>query len=372
VSPLFSSLFGSERLIGIDLGASQIKLVQAEAYKDKIRIVRAAQDDTPEDAIKDGMVIDRAAVAGVLKRMMKAHNITATGAVLAVSGPTVTVRRIRQPKMSETALRKSARYEAAKYVPSGIEDSAIAVEILGMSAVEAGQMDVMLVVAPREMVESRIDAVQRAGLEVVAVDLEAFALERAVVDCRRSMWDDGKLRALVDIGATHTEVILLHGATFALTRSVPIAGNAFTDALATHLRVDAAAAEERKHTVNLHTLIDGGVESEVNAARAIQGVLDELLREIRRSISYYETQIAESAETEALAEIVLAGGACRLQGIAPYIEARLTTPTRLANPLGNPLFVNTTEAHGDDTPGIGIALGLAVKEFLRGPLSAKS
>ena len=230
----------------------------------------------------------------------------------------------------------------------------------------------MLVAAPREMVDSRVDTVERAGLEVNAVDLESFALQRAIVECRRSMWDDGRLRALVDLAAGHTEVILLHGATFALTRSLPIAGNSFTEALRTHLGCDSATAEARKREVDLVSLIEGGTEEQVTLAKAVQGTLDELLRELRRSINYYQSQMTDSAE-DPLTEIVLTGGSSMLKGIAPYMQARLTTPTRVANVLGSSLFAGGHETAPSpwDGPRLGIALGLALKEIALGPLTSK-
>ena len=63
----------------------------------------------------------------------------------------------------------------------------------GSAADDETQMDVMLVAAPREMINSRIDAVERAGLEAVSVDLEAFALQRALVDCNRRQFEDGAI-----------------------------------------------------------------------------------------------------------------------------------------------------------------------------------
>ena len=162
-----ASLFGKESLIGLDIGSANLKAVQVEATKDSFRIIRAAMQKTPDGAVRDGIVIDRDAVAGALRQMLRAAGISANGAVMAVSGPTVTVRQIQMPKMNEAALRRSARYEAAKYISSNIDDASLAFDILGVAPDEPNQMDVMLVAAPSEMVDSRVDTVERAGLEAV-------------------------------------------------------------------------------------------------------------------------------------------------------------------------------------------------------------
>ena len=246
MSALLAALFGKETLVGLDIGSAYLKAVQVETQKDGFRITRAAQRPTPAGAVRDGVVLDRDAVASELQQLIKAAGITATGAVTAVAGPSVVVRQIKMPKMTEAALRRSVKFEAGKYISSSLDDSSLAFEIMGAVDNEPNQMDVMLVAAPREMVESRIDVVERAGLEAVAMDMEAFALQRSLIDGMQSRYDDNGLRALVDIGASHTEVTILSGARFALTRSVPIAGDHFTETLKNSLRVDALEASRLK------------------------------------------------------------------------------------------------------------------------------
>lgn len=373
----FTSLLGKESLIGLDIGSAYLKAVQVDAHKQGFRVSRAAQTLTPEGAVRDGIVINKEAVSDALRQLLRTAGIPATGAVMAVSGPTVVVRHIKLPKMTEAALRKSVRYEAAKYITANVEDSAIEFEILapaprpqaGSPAADSEeQMNVMLVAAPREMVESRTQAVEMAGLEPVAVDLEVFALQRALVDCNIHRFSDGGMRALVDIGAAHTEVSILNGAAFALTRSIPIAGDSFTGVLKNQLRCDTAEAERIKAGADMSLLLDGAAEPEtLEAPRLLQPMLDELFREIRRSIHYYQSQLPESSEKGTLVEILLSGGGAQLRGLSEYMRARLGTQVGIGNVFANPLFETPAEAAGfleEQHPRLPIGLGLAVKELM--------
>ncbi len=363
----FASLFGKETLIGLDIGSANLKAVQVDATRDGFRVIRAAQQKTPPGAVRDGIVMDRESVGAALRQMLKAANISATGAVMAVSGPTVVVRQVQMPRMPEAALRKSIRFEAGKLISSNVEDAALAFEILGDVEDEPAQMHVMIVAAPREMVDSRIGALERAGLEAVCIDVEAFALQRALIECNRAQFGDGALRALVDIGASHTEVTIVAGLQFALTRSIPIAGDTFTDALKNQLRVDIAEAEHRKGETDLRRLVDGGSEAELETPRMLQSILDELLREVRRSINYYQSQLPEGTGSQPLAEIILSGGSAQMIGLAPYMNARLGVDTRVGDAFDNPYIDASPEATPwlrEQAPRLGIALGLAVKEHL--------
>ncbi|MBC8102758.1 MAG: type IV pilus assembly protein PilM [Cytophagales bacterium] len=374
MSAILASLFGKETLIGLDIGSAYLKAVQVEAHRESFRVTRAAQQKMPVGAMRDGVILDRDAVAGAIRQMLKSASISATGAVLSVSGPTVVVRQITLPKMTEAALRKSARYEASKYITANIDDSAIAFDIIGPVEDDPNLMNVMLVAAPRDMVESRIDVVERTGLEAVAVDIEAFALQRSLVDCNRMRYNDGALRAFVDMGASHTEVTLVIGSQFGLTRSINIAGDTFTDAIKNQLRLDVAEAERRKTEVDLNVLLNPGSATDPQAGeapRAIQSILDELLREVRRSINFYQSQQPEGADPKPLAEIILSGGNAQLGGLAPYMMARLGTEVRLADVFDSTAFEAAPEAEAwlrEQAPRLGIAAGLAVKEHLATPV----
>lgn len=364
----FASLFGKETLVGLDFGSAYLKAVQVEAHKRGFRVSRAAQVRTPADAVRDGIIVDREAVGDALRQMLKAAGISATGAVTAVSGPTVVVRHIKLPRMSEAALRKSVRYEAAKYISANVEDSAIEFEILGTDPDNAEQMNVMLVAAPREMVESRVGAVAAAGLDTVAIDTEAFALQRALVDCNIHHFADGGMRALVDMGAAHTEVTILNGTSFALTRSIPIAGETFTGVLKSQLRCDSAEAEQIKSEADMALLLDPAGDPEaLHAPRLLQPMMDEMLRELRRSIHYYQSQLPEGAETQQLQEIILSGGTAQLRGLPEYMKARLGTEARLGNAFANPFFETHAEATAflsEQHPRLAVSLGLAIKELM--------
>lgn len=368
---IFASLFGKEVLVGLDIGSSTIKAVQVEPTRGGFRVVRAAQQKTPHGTVRDGVVISRESVASAIRQMLQTAGISANSAVLSVAGPSVMVRQIRTPKMNEATLTKSIRYEAGKYLTTNLDESALAFEILGPCEDDPTQMDVMLVATTRELVESRVQVAELAGLEALAVDIEAFASLRAIVDLSPDDFADGNLRAIVDIGASHTEVILVSGPDFALTRSIPIAGDHFSDALKNQYRIEFSEAEARKHEVSMGALVTGeGAPEMLEMARIIQTTMDELLREIRRSINYFQSQLAEEGLTANLAELLLVGGSSQMRDIATYMSARLGLPARVFDPFASPLVETTPEAEEwlqEQGAGLTTALGLALKESLNRP-----
>ena len=380
-----TQLFGKEKLVGVDIGSRVLKVVQAEAGRapGTWQICRAASGPTPADAVRDGIVMDLPAVAEALRGLIKDAGIDANAAVAAISGASVIVRHVKMPKMPEALLRRSVRFEAAKHISSSVDDSMIEFEILGAVPGEDDKMSVMLVAAPNAMVESRLGALVLAGLEPAAVDVEAFALQRALLDLSPTRPGEGETLALLDIGAATTDVNIVSNGCFALTRNIPIAGDSFTQALKSIMPgADRAALEEMKTRVNMAALLTPDADPEAaTLARAMQPGIDELLREVRRSTNYYQSQLADaansilpsgitSATSGPVSRIVITGGSARLGGLDVYMAARLGVPVELWNPFANPALDGARlEPEFADTNHalLVTGIGLALKELTAAP-----
>lgn len=358
------SLFKNKAFVGVDLGSAAVKVVQVERGGDMWKVTRTGQAPVPTEAVKDGVVVDPEAMGAAIKAALREGRISATSAVIAVAGGSVIVRTVRIPKMAEATLRKSIKFEAGRYVPSSIEDSYIEFEILGDAP--DGQMDVLIVASPREIVESRVAACEKAGLEVEVVDIEAFAMYRALVEAN---FDPGLMAetvALVDVGAGTTNVSVVSNGVFSMTRTIPQAGKTLTDALKTFFKLEAADAEQGKAQLDLHALLNEGQVMENPPLRVLQPHVDELIREIRRSLNYYQSQQTESGQPNPVTKIILGGGGAKLNGLAPYFEHKLGLPVSCSGVFDNPRFLNVSGEEGNPGLELSVASGLAMRAYAKG------
>ena len=363
-----SSLFGKETLLGIDIGSSCIKAVQLEPTARGWELVNAAVMPTPIDAIKEGVVINIVDVSHGIRSMLKDAGMKATGAICAISGSQVIVRQVQFPKMPEAVLRKSIKYEASKHISASVEDSAVEFEILG-DVPDENLMNVMLVAAPREMVDSRIKVIESAGLDPLSVDVEAFALIRSLVEFSASDEYLHKTVALIDMGASHTDVNIVSRGEFALTRNIPIAGNSFTNAVKSLAGVPVEEAERLKIEMTADTPLDqiNAHDADNRCRQVVQPLLDELVREIRRSIHYYQSQFPEGNSDALVSKVVLTGGSARMKGIDTYMSHKLSIRAEIAD-VFNQTAINTGRVPSDflaeHGPVLAVVTGLALKELV--------
>jgi type IV pilus assembly protein PilM len=343
-------------------------------------------------------VQDSARVADAVSALLRERNIPPGEAVAAISGSTVTVRQIRMPNVPTSSLPKAVRFEAAKYLPS-VQESAVEYAVLGKSG-EPLQLDVLLVAAPNEMVNSRVHAMELAGLDPVAVDIEAFALLRSL---SAAGFDLSEPMAILNMGAAFTDFHILYDENIALTRSIPMGGAMLTQAIVSAANVTTEEAEALKEQLDLQPPPPGGFRPERSEAATggsefdlgssdqeeaapapefrppVPGLdmamqvtmpfLDEILREVRRSLNFYHSQFPEGSAQANVTRLLLCGGTARMRGLAGFLEERLSVPVSVLD-----LFNATGHLAGVDVEGLtrdwlrgrsadlAIATGLALKE----------
>lgn len=353
------SLFPNERFIGIDIGHCSIKIAQLERDGDGIAILHLQSQLTPPDAVGEGVVTDPQAVGGAIRHALRQARISATTANVGVAGGSVVVRTVTLPRMEEAALRKSIRYEAGRYVPSSVADSFIECEIIGEA--EEGQMNVLVVASPKDMVQSRVAAAEEAGLDVEVVDVEAFALYRALIEADGGAGTEEKAIALLDVGGESSQISVVDCGAFALTRSIPIGGRMLTNALAHYFKLDHAEAEEGKLALDLTSLVEADETKENPPLRVVQPLVDELVREIRRSLNYFHSQKSDQGSDRRVTELLLAGGGSRLKGLPEYFSQKLDLSVRTPNFLNNPKFNFAGSDKCEDAHVMAVAVGLAMR-----------
>ncbi|MBL8066561.1 MAG: type IV pilus assembly protein PilM [Chthonomonadaceae bacterium] len=315
------SLFRQKSYIGLDLGASHIKAVQIDKTPAGWKIGKIARYPTPPNSIQDGIVTDCEAVSSAIRAMLRDNKLSATAAVIGAAGGSVIVRTVNIPNMPEAVLRKSIKFEASRYVPSSIEDSYIEFEILGQA--DEDHMSVLIVAAPREIVESRVRSCESAGLEVEIVEVEAFAAYRSLVEADTTQNFGDSTIAIIDIGAQSTNVSVVNKGAFSMTRSIPQAATTLTEAIKSYFKLSDEDAEAGKAQLDLSTLLDMDKPNENPPLRVIQPFVDDQIREIRRSLNYYQSQQTEGNQNNPVNKILLCGGGAALGGFPQYLEAKM-------------------------------------------------
>jgi len=371
---LLRKLSSTSVSIGLDIGSSAIKLVQLQETKSGVALHKAGSAPTPREAVKAGVVTDPLSVAKAIQSLLEALQVDGGQVTAGVAGPTVVVREVPLPVMSDRQLRKSIQWEARNYISFPVEDSVVEFQVTDRPAVGEGtQMRVMLVAAPRDMVDSQVEAVEVAGLDPVAVEIQPFAMMRGILAANGSHLGEGETTAVLGMGAAYTDITIMKDGAFVLTRMIPIAGDAFTEAIKNALDIDTEEANQLKETAmqvvsseEERATLDPAAQQ---ASRAIEPLLDEIIREVRRSLAYhdYQQQAPDAGSGDlGVSRILLSGGSAKLPRINEYFMSQLGVPVEVVSIFGN----GQLRAHGvnqeylqSHAPTLLVGAGLALREL---------
>ncbi len=348
--------------VGIDIGHMNIRIVQAEKTAAGIRVAKVAETLTPDDTIRDGLIRDPEQVGHAIKQAMKEAHIHAHKAVIAASGAAVFVRSVPFPRMSTQMLRESIRFEASRYVPGSIEESYVEGEVVGN--IGEAQMNVLLAAAPRDVVDGRIATCNAAGLDVRVVEIETFSAFRSLIESDDLKDSQNKTIILVDIGAANTTVSVIESGTYVMHRSMPTAGNTWTDSLKSAFKLESVDAEAGKRALDLSESLNPDAK-ENPPLKVIATQIDELIRELRRSMNYLQTQNqgSDSNANHKIDEMYLCGGGAKLKGLDQYIQAKLGIPVKTIGVFDNPIISQYGGIAGSGID-LAVATGLAMRPML--------
>lgn len=303
-------------LVGLDIGSVSIRAVEATLAKDRPVINEFAQIALPAGSVVAGVVKDDRAVTSALRQLWAAQNFSTKNVVLGVAHQQVVVRELEVANLPPKELRRALPFLARDVLPLAPDQAVL--DFYPLEKVAKGDtVRGLLIAAPKDPVIETVRAVEHAGLHVSHVDLSCFAALRAAAHLAHDT------EALLDLGASGTNIVVHTDGTPMIVRTVPRGGAEITKVLATRLGVDTAQAETAKCRVGLNPARDE------ETAEIVEEALRPLINEIRSSFTYFAT----ANPGHRVRRLALVGGAALLPGLADRLTDELGVPTYLSDPL---------------------------------------
>ncbi len=340
-----------KNLVGVDIGASSIKVVQLKEARKKLQIIRSGFAELPPQTIIDGHVMNAGAVTEALGKIFTDNKIQQRDVSIGVYGQSVIVRKITVPMMTPGELDEQIHWEAEQHIPFDIKLMSIDYEVLRRRP-EAGQMDLLLVAAKKDEISDYASILKEAKLKPAVVDINAFTVQN-IFEHQYGLPQDGNI-ALLNVGAAVSSLNIVAKGVSAFTREITNAGNTITEEIRKALSCSYEQAEAYKMGGGPTQIVPQEVGQIIN--QASQG----LAGEIQRSLDFY---LATSGEQE-ISRIYVSGGSAYLAPLMQAIERRARVPVQLFDPMVNlsvdSKFVNEPDLRARAAQMV-VALGLSLR-----------
>ncbi len=349
---LFSKNKGS---IGLDIGSSFIKVCELQPKGNGWSLTNFGMTKLPPEAIVDGALMNSNIIVEAIRELIRKNHIRTKDVITSVSGHSVIIKKINLPVMSMEELEESIHWEAEQYIPFDINDVNIDVQIINQSGDEAGQMEVVLVAAKKDMINDYVAIIQEAGLSPVVIDVDSFAIENMYEVNYEAAGDETSV--LVNVGASIININVLKGGVTAFTRDITLGGNQYTEEIQKQLSVSYEEAEALK--------IGGGIVRDTQAVvpeeveGIIQSVNDNVATEIQRSLDFY----AATSTEDRIRRILLSGGSARVPGLTRTIQDKTGIDVEVINAFRK---INISDQFdiaflNEVAPMAAVAVGLALR-----------
>ena len=361
--------------IGLDIGSTSLRVAQFKATADKPILIEFATAKMPQGLISEGEISDVDGVAKELAALWRANKIAEKRVVVGVANQKVIVRVVEMPVMTDAELRSAIQYQVSDYIPIPADEAIIDFQILSEYSKDSHErvMDVLLVAARKDMIETTIAAVEGAGLKPVVVDVSSLAFARVVMgDTAQPLLpeDDGPTgaTALINLSATLSDIVVVEDNMPRFTRISSMGGNTFSEALVEQLGMSLEEADDLKARIGLPPVEGdenpGLIDTDIQEyAEAVQNVLEQemvkFIAEIRRSLDYY---LVQANRAKSIDKIIVTGGGAKLKNFLAYLQQNLQIEVELGRPLqhvrlnGNGLAAKVEEEELSMATCLGLAM----------------
>lgn len=306
--------------VALDIGSDYIKMLEISGASEKPALasfgIKKIQGSSGE------------ASAEAVKALSEELKITVKDLSISLSGPSVVVRVISMPDMTDEELKNAIRFETEKSIPFDINECVFDFYIQGKDVREKNNLNILLAAAKTDSVLAKIKITEEAGFRVNVIDVDSFALTNAFLRNYASM-EPSKTIALLNVGAAYTNLVILNGGLIAFVRD-----------LATGLN-------------------DVSIEKAAETGPGVKSSLIRLVDEIKLSFGYHENQSGKGID-----EIYISGGGAGFAGMeAAFSETFGIKPERW-DPFKfltvDPSVINTDDRTGPRS-SFAVCAGLALR-----------
>lgn len=342
------SFFKDQPLFGLDVGHGSIKVMQLErrpALAPKLIGYGTAAFDKSAQA--DGAAVKPEVIAAAAKNLFANHligDITTRRVAFAIPGYRTFTRSIQLPKLNAKDLHEAVMLEAEQYIPQALEELYLDYETIRQGA---DSTEVLLVATPRAIVDSYLELSELLGLEAVLIEPTLSSAGRLfTLDTHSNL-----ATVIIDFGSLSADISIFDGHLMA-TGTVPGGGEVFTQTIKRRLNVTLAEAGLIKTKYGL-----GVSKKQKEIVEAMTPVLEQIVREIRRMVRYYEERYGNDRP---IGQIVTLGGGANMPGLSDFLTNAIRLPVRHTDPWNHFEHKGLQPPSAADKPMYATAAGLSL------------
>jgi type IV pilus assembly protein PilM len=352
-----------KRVVGLKIGASQLAAATV-TNNGAAELVHVARHELEPGIVVGGELREPERLTEALREFFANNDLPRRNVRLGVANNRIGVRTFDIAGVDDPSqLDNAVRFRAQETLPIPIDDAVLDYHVLSETKDASGQSlkRVLLVVAYRDLVDRYVAACRKAGIELAGIDLEAFALLRAMGAPSETQGEAALV--VVSVGHDRSTFAVSDGRVCEFARVLEWGGNSLNVALARALGVAPSETEQLKRLLDLGETTPSATEltaTQLVAAKdAIRRQIEAFARQLVSSLQFYQSQPGSLS----IGEVVLTGGTAHMQGLAEELQRLIGVTVRVGDPLMR-VRVGKDAVAGDEQQigSFAIAIGLGIED----------
>jgi len=352
----------AKRLVGLKIGASQLAAATV-SNNGHAEVLQLARDTLDPGIVSNGELREPELLAEALKAFFKRHKLPKRGVRLGIATNRIGVRTLEIAGIEDQKqLANAIRFRAQEALPIPIDEAVLDYQILSEGKNDEGATTrrILLVLAYRDLIDRYVAACKKAGIQLVGIDLEAFALLRAVAAPREEGTAAQAALVAVTVGHDRTTFAVSDGRTCEFTRVLDWGGHTLDVGLARALDMAPSEVGDFKRELSLHGAeVPEGLHPEqaVKARDALNRQVQSFARELVSSLQFYQNQPGSLG----IGEIVLTGGTAHLSGFPEELGRLIGVRVRVGDPLVRVKIAKKLR-EPEQLGSLAVAIGLGIED----------
>ncbi len=362
----------NNKTFGLGISDLSIKIISLRKKGKFLSLSSWGETRIKPGVIENGEVKDREELSKTIKislEKVKGNKLKTKNVIVSLPEIKAFLQVIKMPKMEENELKTAVPFEAENYIPLPIEKVYLDFEIIrSNSGYSKDHLNILLAAIPKEIVDSYVYCLNKAGLHIKALEIESQSISRALFKNQLTTFPV----LIIDFGRSRTNFIIFSGHSLRFTSSIPVSSQKLTQAISNSLNVNFSEAEKLKIKYGLQAVYSKNMigktkakngKEEEQVFEAMLPVLIDLVEQIKKHVNYYQNHTIDKKNGK-LKKILLCGKGTNLKKMTDFLSFELKIPVELGNPWVNILPSPLKELPGlsfEESLGYSTALGLALR-----------
>lgn len=306
----------NKKILSIDFGASQIKIVEGQSENDLVTISKNIILKIPQGIYKDGKILNDNKLIDFIKERIETLEIKGClSSTAVINSSSIITREVSIPKVSEDEIKSVIQYQLSEFLPINPDDYVINHLIIGTMEVDGiKRFRIMLVAVPEDIVLSHLHLMKRAGLKPQTLDFQGNCIAKLLNYNSKINGNyniSKKSIASVDIGQRNTNISIIKDGNIEVTRTFDIGASVIYKNISSLLKLSIDEVKEKVKAIqdiNMRYEDFNDYHMILNLTRIF---IEGLMENIQSVIRYYTSR----AQNNRVDLILLQGGYSNLNGI---------------------------------------------------------